>query len=218
MDNSKNEMRIEHDLLGELQVPVNAYYGIHTQRAINNFKISDGQVGHNHIMVKSLAYTKKACALANGEIGTIDSKIAELIVRACDEIINNDRCMDQFPSDIYQGGAGTSINMNANEVIANLALELMGEKKGSYHIIHPNDHVNKCQSTNDAYPTAFRIALYKHLTLFITALETLRGSFANKAHEFKDILKMGRTQLQDAVPMSLGQEFHAFKPIKKFSS
>lgn len=215
MKSTKTDMRIEHDLLGELEVPANAYYGIHTQRAINNFKISSGQVGHNHIMVKSLAYTKKACALANGEIGTIDSKIAELIARACDEIIINGRCMDQFPSDIYQGGAGTSINMNANEVIANLALEIMGEKKGSYHIIHPNDHVNKCQSTNDAYPTAFRIALYKHLTLLITALETLRGSFAQKAYEFKDVIKMGRTQLQDAVPMSLGQEFHAYSTLIK---
>lgn len=215
MSDSKIEMRIEHDLLGELEVPADAYYGIHTQRAINNFKISNSQIGHNHIMVQSLAYTKKACALANGEIGTIDSKIAELIARACDEIILKNRCMDQFPSDIYQGGAGTSVNMNANEVIANLALELMGEKKGNYHIIHPNDHVNKCQSTNDAYPTAFRIALYKHLTLLVTALETLRASFASKAVEFKDIIKMGRTQLQDAVPMSLGQEFHAYSTLIK---
>jgi aspartate ammonia-lyase len=214
--NQKNiETRIEHDLLGELEVPLNAYYGIHTQRAIINFKISNSQVGHNHLMVRSLAFTKKACALANGEIGTIDKKIAELIALACDEIILKNRCMDQFPSDIYQGGAGTSINMNANEVIANLALELMGEKKGSYHLIHPIDHVNKCQSTNDAYPTAFRIALYKHLTLLITALDELRTSFAHKAYEFKDVIKMGRTQLQDAVPMSLGQEFHAYSTLIK---
>ncbi|AUN99663.1 aspartate ammonia-lyase [Bacteriovorax stolpii] len=212
---SQKDVRIEHDLLGDLAVPADAYYGIHTQRAIENFKISDSQIGHNHIMVKSLAITKKACALANGEIGTIDAKVAEIIARACDEIIIHGRCMDQFPSDIYQGGAGTSVNMNANEVIANLALELLGEKKGSYHIIHPNDHVNKCQSTNDAYPTAFRIALYRHITLLIEALESLCSSFAHKAEEFKPILKMGRTQLQDAVPMSLGQEFNAYATLLK---
>lgn len=209
----KSNIRIEHDLLGQLEVPADAYYGIHTQRAIENFKISDSQIGHNQIMVKSLAITKKACALANKELGTIDPKIADYISMACDEIILKGRCLDQFPSDIYQGGAGTSVNMNANEVIANLALELMGEAKGSYHLIHPNDHVNKCQSTNDAYPTAFRIALYKHISLLIEALESLSLSFSKKAAEFKDILKMGRTQLQDAVPMSLGQEFHAYATL-----
>ena len=212
---TQTNVRVEHDLLGNLEIPADAYYGIHTQRAIENFKISTGKIGDNHIMVKALAYTKKACALANGELGTIDPKIAALIVRACDEIIIHNRCFDQFPSDIYQGGAGTSINMNANEVIANLALELMGEKKGSYHIIHPNDHVNKCQSTNDAYPTAFRIALYQQVSILTEALETLRESFSNKSVEFKDIIKMGRTQLQDAVPMSLGQEFHAFATLIK---
>ena len=210
---TKSNIRIEHDLLGKLEVPADAYYGIHTQRAIENFKISDSQIGHNQIMVKALAITKKACALANKELGTIDPKIADLISRACDEIIVKGRCLDQFPSDIYQGGAGTSVNMNANEVIANLALELMGHPKGSYHIIHPNDHVNKCQSTNDAYPTAFRIALYKHISLLIEALGSLGQSFSSKAIEFKDILKMGRTQLQDAVPMSLGQEFHAYATL-----
>lgn len=209
------ESRIEHDLLGNLEIPLEAYYGIHTQRAINNFKISTGIIGDNHTMVKALAYTKKACALANGELGTIDPKIAGLIAKACDEIIFNNRCFDQFPSDIYQGGAGTSVNMNANEVIANLALELMGEKKGSYHIIHPNDHVNKCQSTNDAYPTAFRIALYQQISNLTMALETLQKSFADKSIEFKNVIKMGRTQLQDAVPMSLGQEFHAFSTLIK---
>jgi aspartate ammonia-lyase len=213
--NTKLEMRAEHDLLGELKVPADAYYGIHTQRAIDNFQISDLKVGDNHLMVKALAITKKACALANGELGTIDPKIANLISRACDEIIFKNRCLDQFPSDAYQGGAGTSINMNANEVIANLALELLDEKKGNYKIIHPNDHVNKCQSTNDAYPTAFRIALYQHLTFLIEALETLRDAFTKKSLEFKDVLKMGRTQLQDAVPMSLGQEFHAYSTLIK---
>ena len=213
--NSNTQTRTEHDLLGTLQVPADAYYGIHTQRAIDNFKISHAQIGHNPIMVKALAITKKACALANGELGTIDPKIAEIIARACDEIIIKGRCLDQFPSDVYQGGAGTSVNMNANEVIANLALELLGEKKGNYSIVHPNDHVNKCQSTNDAYPTAFRIALYQHLTELITALESLNESFLAKSKEFESILKMGRTQLQDAVPMSLGQEFHAYSTLVK---
>lgn len=208
-----SNVRIEHDLLGKLAVPAEAYYGIHTQRAIHNFKISPHRISDNPTMVKSLAIIKKACALANKELGTIAPKIADTIVMACNEIIINNRCIDQFPSDIYQGGAGTSVNMNANEVIANLALELIGEAKGSYHIIHPNDHVNKCQSTNDAYPSAFRVALYDHLTMLLEALQVLRGSFLNKAHEFSDILKLGRTQLQDAVPMSLGQEFNAFATL-----
>lgn len=206
--NSKT--RTEKDLLGTLEIPANSYYGIHAQRAINNFKISNQTISDNPIMVKSLAITKKACALANKELKTIDPKIADYIVRACDEIINNNKCLDQFPSDIYQGGAGTSVNMNANEVIANIALELMGEEKGNYKVIHPNDHVNKCQSTNDAYPTAFRIALYKHVELLEKALQDLKVAFNKKGEEFKGVLKMGRTQLQDAVPMSLGQEFNAY--------
>ena len=205
--------RIEKDLLGTLEVPANAYYGIHTLRAINNFKISHNKISDNPIMVKSLAITKKACALANKELGTIDPEIADIIVKACDEIILKNRCIDQFPSDVFQGGAGTSVNMNANEVIANLALELMGEEKGNYKVIHPNDHVNKCQSTNDAYPTAFRIALYKHVELLLSALEDLSKAFFNTSVEFKDVLKMGRTQLQDAVPMSLGQEFKAYSTL-----
>ena len=213
--NTNNGFRTERDLLGNLDIPAYAYYGVHTQRAINNFEISDGKISDNTAMVKALAYTKKACALANGELGTIDPKIADLIARACDEIIIKNRCIDQFPIDIYQGGAGTSVNMNANEVIANLALELMGEKKGSYNIIHPNDHVNRCQSTNDAYPTAFRVALYQQVSTLTDALETLQESFSKKAIEFKDIIKMGRTQLQDAVPMSLGQEFHAYSTLIK---
>lgn len=205
-----SKMRTEKDLLGTLEIPADSYYGIHAQRAINNFKISNQTISDNPIMVKSLAITKKACALANKELKTIDPKIADYIVRACDEIINNNKCLDQFPSDIYQGGAGTSVNMNANEVIANIALELMGEEKGNYKVIHPNDHVNKCQSTNDAYPTAFRIALYKHVELLEKALQDLKIAFNKKGEEFKGVLKMGRTQLQDAVPMSLGQEFNAY--------
>ena len=209
------DFRFEHDLLGKKSVPSDAYYGIHTLRAIENFKISNAKISDNHIMVKALAKTKKACALANGEIGTLDKKIADIIARACDEIILNNKCLTQFPTDVFQGGAGTSVNMNANEVIANLALELLGHTKGSYDIIHPNDHVNKCQSTNDAYPTAFRVALYEHLLLLIDAVRSLDESFDKKAMEFRSVLKMGRTQLQDAVPMSLGQEFNAFSTLLK---
>lgn len=207
--------RIEKDLLGEMEIPKNAYYGIHTQRAINNFNISKITISDNPLFVKALAITKKACALANKELGTIDPIIADYIANACDEIILKDRCLDQFPSDIYQGGAGTSVNMNANEVIANLALELMGKEKGEYKFIHPNDHVNKCQSTNDAYPTAFRVAVFQNMQLLLTALNTLEKSFEKKAKEFDSILKLGRTQLQDAVPMSLGQEFRAFSTLIK---
>ncbi len=215
MSEEIKQYRIEHDLLGEKKVPASAYYGIHTLRAIENFHISHSKISHNILMVKALAKVKKACALANGELGTIDSKIAAIIVRACDEIIEKSRCLDQFPSDIYQGGAGTSVNMNANEVIANLALELMGEEKGNYKIVHPNDHVNKCQSTNDAYPTAFRVALIEHIIEIVVALENLKTAFEHKAVEFKSVLKMGRTQLQDAVPMSLGREFQAFATLLK---
>lgn len=210
-----HDFRTEHDLLGKKLIPVDAYYGIHTLRAIENFKISKNKISDNIIMVKALAKTKKACALANGEIGTLDKKTADIIARACDEIILNNKCLTQFPSDVFQGGAGTSVNMNANEVIANIALELLNLPKGTYEVVHPNDHVNKCQSTNDAYPTAFRVALYDHLLLFIKALEDLTASFEKKSIEFKKILKMGRTQLQDAVPMSLGQEFNAYATLIK---
>jgi len=207
--------RIEKDLLGEMKIPANAYYGIHTQRAIDNFKISHQKIQDNTIMVKAFAKVKKACAQANMELGTLNQFTAIAIANACDEIIFNNRALDQFPSDVYQGGAGTSVNMNANEVIANLALELLGHEKGKYDIIHPNDHVNKCQSTNDAYPTAFRVALFEHLQELITALYILKNSFEIKAADFKSVLKMGRTQLQDAVPMSLGQEFKAFATLIK---
>jgi len=215
MNEELNHFRIEHDLLGEKKIPAEAYYGVHTLRAMENFQISHSKISHNPLMVKALAKVKKACALANGELGTIDQKVAAAIVYACDEIIHNNRCLDQFPTDIYQGGAGTSVNMNANEVIANLALEHLGEPKGNYNVIHPNDHVNKCQSTNDAYPTAFRVALIEHVIEMVVVLENLKASFEYKAHEFRNILKMGRTQLQDAVPMSLGREFQAFATLLK---
>lgn len=209
------DYRIEHDLLGEKKIPTNAYYGIHTLRAMENFHISKQTISENPTFIKALAITKKASALANKQIGVIDSKIADLIISACDMIIEKNKCLDQFPTDIYQGGAGTSVNMNANEVIANIALEIAGHNKGDYFYIHPNDHVNKCQSTNDAYPTAFRIALFYEIIELVKVLEILKQSFLKKSIEFSQILKMGRTQLQDAVPMSLGQEFHAFATLIK---
>lgn len=207
--------RKEHDLLGELSVPADAYYGIHTVRAVHNFQISGQKISDFPIFVKALAKTKKACAMANTELGTLPTEIANAIIVACDEIIVHDRCLDQFPSDVFQGGAGTSINMNINEVVANLALEILGEKKGTYSRVHPNDHVNKCQSTNDAYPTAFRVALYEEIALTQLELIKMAKAFEDKGEEFKDVLKMGRTQLQDAVPMTLGQEFKAFATLLK---
>lgn len=214
-----SQYRIEKDLLGEKQVPANAYYGIHTVRAMENFQISGTTIGQDKLFVRALALVKKATALANGELGTIPADVSKSIVAACDEILKDPmKWSSQFPSDIFQGGAGTSVNMNANEVIANIALELRQLPKGDYKVIHPNDHVNKCQSTNDAYPTAFRVALYEHLTQIIIAVDILAKSFESKASEFSKVLKMGRTQLQDAVPMSLGQEFHAFATLLKEDS
>lgn len=208
--------RVEKDLLGEKSVPAEAYYGIHTVRALENFPISGRTIGESAIFVRSLALVKKASALANAEVGTLSQDIATSIVEACDLILENPgKWASQFPSDIFQGGAGTSVNMNANEVIANIALEKKGLAKGSYTIVNPNDHVNKCQSTNDAYPTAFRLALYEYLDQAIEVLSHLASSFAKKGQEFSHVLKMGRTQLQDAVPMSLGQEFNAFATLLK---
>lgn len=213
------KFRTEKDLLGEMQVPADAYYGIHTLRAVNNFKISGKTIGEDALFIRGLALTKKATALANGELGTIPTDVSKSIVEACDEILKNPKAWtSQFPSDVFQGGAGTSVNMNANEVIANIALEKRGLKKGDYKVIHPNDHVNKCQSTNDAYPTAFRVALYEHLGEIVKAVEVLAQAFEKKGHEFAKVLKMGRTQLQDAVPMSLGQEFNAFATLLKEDS
>ncbi len=202
--------RIEEDLLGQRQVPLEAYWGIHTLRAQENFQISKEKVADLPTFVRGMVTVKKASALANKELGVIDPQIADAIVWACDQVLENRRCMDQFPIDVFQGGAGTSINMNTNEVIANLALEHMGYAKGRYDIINPNDHVNKSQSTNDAYPTGFRLGLFHKVDQLEAELSLLIGAFNAKGDEFADILKMGRTQLQDAVPMSLGQEFHAF--------
>lgn len=209
------QFRIEEDLLGELQVPADAYYGIHTVRAVQNFNISNNTISDIPEFIRGMVYTKKAAALANMELGVLDDDIGKYIVKACDEILTTGKCMDQFPSDVYQGGAGTSINMNTNEVVANLALELMGHEKGQYDIINPNDHVNRSQSTNCAYPTGFRIGLYNSILKMMTHIERLRVVFERKGNNFMNILKMGRTQLQDAVPMTVGQEFHAFSTSLK---
>jgi len=153
--------RTEEDLLGTREVPKDAYWGIHTLRAIENYQISGRTINEAPELIRAFAQVKKACALANMQLKAMKPAKAEAIIAACDEIVENGRCMDQFPVDQFQGGAGTSVNMNANEVIANLALEILGEEKGRYDIINPNDHVNRSQSTNDAYPTAFRIALWR---------------------------------------------------------
>ncbi|HFC8542159.1 aspartate ammonia-lyase [Neisseria weaveri] len=202
--------RIEHDLLGEREIPADAYWGIHTLRAVENFNISQQTISDIPEFVRGMVMVKKATARTNGELGVIPAKIARAIEAACDEVLLNNRCLDQFPSDVYQGGAGTSVNMNTNEVIANLALELLGHEKGRYDIINPMDHVNASQSTNDAYPTGFRLAVYNSLAATLEKIGRLKKSFEQKAEEFADILKMGRTQLQDAVPMTLGQEFSAY--------
>ena len=207
---SKNT-RKEVDLLGEMEIDNIYYYGIHTQRAIDNFKISKFKIGDFPIFIKGLVLTKKACAFANREIGTIPVDKANMIIHSCDEILSNmDNYLSQFPTDAIQGGAGTSVNMNVNEVIANVALEMNGHPKGSYHILNPNDHVNKSQSTNDAYPTGFRVAIYFYVNQLLEQLNVLTLCLDNKGDEFRKVLKMGRTQLQDAVPMSLGDEFGAW--------
>jgi aspartate ammonia-lyase len=201
--------RIEHDLLGEREVPTEAYYGVHTLRALENFHISGIPLSTYPNMVRALACVKQACALANRELGLLDEARADAIVRACEEVRAGE-LHEHFAVDIIQGGAGTSTNMNANEVIANRALELLGHKRGEYKFLHPLEQVNLSQSTNDVYPTAIKVALRFEIDALIEAMEVLRLSFAEKAAEFKDILKMGRTQLQDAVPMTLGQEFSAY--------
>ena len=203
------KFRTESDLLGELQVPADAYYGVQTQRALNNYKISTARMSDYPEYVIAMAYVKMAAAEANARLGVMDRKIGDAIVAACKEIVSG-KLHDQFPVDMMQGGAGTSVNMNANEVIANRALELMGHQKGEYQYCSPNDHVNCAQSTNDAYPSAFRYCFYRMNKHVEKALQDLIDAFRAKGEEFKDIIKMGRTQLQDAVPMTSGQEFNAF--------
>ena len=202
--------RTETDLLGPREVPLDVYWGIHTLRAVENFRISGSTVGQEPAFVRGMVQVKKASALANRDLGTLSPQVADAIVWACDQILDQGRCMDQFPVDQFQGGAGTSVNMNTNEVVANLALEHMGYAKGRYDIVNPNDHVNKSQSTNDAYPTGFRLGLYQAINGVEVELCDLVDAIVRKGRDFSGVLKMGRTQLQDAVPMSLGQEFKAF--------
>jgi aspartate ammonia-lyase len=205
----ESEARAEHDLLGEDQIPNSAYWGIHTKRAVENFPITGVPVGHFPELVQALAMVKKAAARANRKLGFLPKDKAAVIEQACDAIIAG-KHVDQFVVDAIQGGAGTSTNMNANEVIANVALEMMGRDKGDYDALHPNNDVNMSQSTNDAYPTAVRLAILLANPRLVKALDELSYALKEKAVEFGDVLKMGRTQLQDAVPMTLGQEFDAF--------
>ncbi len=201
--------RSEHDLLGDREVPHECYYGVQTLRAIENFNISGVPLNFYPDLIVGLAQVKKGAAIANHKLGLLDDKVKDSICKACDEIINNS-FHGHFAVDMIQGGAGTSTNMNANEVIANRALEIMGYEKGDYHHCHPNNHVNLSQSTNDAYPTAVKIALIRANKKLVEVLSDLIESFRVKSEEFKDVIKMGRTQLQDAVPMTLGQSFDAY--------
>jgi aspartate ammonia-lyase len=201
--------RIEHDLLGERELPEQAYYGVQTLRAVENFAISGITLSEFDDLIAALAYVKKAAALTNGELGVLSADKATAIAAACDEVVAG-RLRDQFVVDMFQGGAGTSTNMNANEVIANRALEIMGYRRGEYQYLHPNDDVNCSQSTNDAYPTAIKIGVYLSMQRALSAMGELKAALEDKAVEFVDVIKMGRTQLQDAVPMTLGQEFAAY--------
>ncbi len=203
------KFRIESDLLGDLQVPADAYYGVQTQRAIDNFYISGSKMSDFPEFVKAIAYVKLAAAQTNHELGLLNDTLLNAITQACNELIEG-KMHDQFPVDMIQGGAGTSVNMNANEVIANRALEIMGYERADYQHCSPNDHINLSQSTNDAYPTTLKLAVIRMNQTLIERLSLLVDSFRRKGIEFADVIKMGRTQLQDAVPMTLGQEFEAF--------
>jgi len=203
------DVRREHDSLGERDVPNHAYYGVQTIRAMENFHFSGIRLGQYESFVRALACVKKAAALANAELGALDPKIADGIAKACDEILAG-KLHEQFTVDMIQGGAGTSTNMNANEVIANRALELLGHRKGEYQFCHPNDHVNCSQSTNDAYPTAIKLGVWFTLRDTLSGLRELRLALEAKAAQFSEVIKMGRTENQDAVPMTLGQEFGAY--------
>ncbi|MHB9094802.1 MAG: lyase family protein, partial [Eubacteriales bacterium] len=205
-------MRTEHDDLGEKSVPGHAYYGIHTVRALENFQVSQTKISDIPFYIRAIGIVKKAAAKANMDLGILESNIGKAILAACDEVISG-KLNDQFPSDVFQGGGGTSTNMNVNEVIANKALETLGLPKGSYEIIHPNNHINMCQSTNDVIPTAVALTTYWNLLELENAMESIRIVLARKAVEFTDIIKLGRTCLQDAVPLTLGQEFGGYKEL-----
>ena len=202
-------VRIEHDLLGDRAVPADAYYGVHTLRALENFAITGTAISIYPDLVIALACVKQAAAIANSELALLDEKHAVAIRLACEEI-REGKLQLAFVVDVIQRGAGTSSNMNANEVICNRALEILGHRKGEYQFLHPLDHVNMSQSTNDVYPTAIKVALHLGIRRLLAAMRSLRGAFESKAMEFDSVLKVGRTQLQDAVPMTLGQEFSTY--------
>jgi len=201
--------RREHDLLGERDVPADALYGVQTLRAMENFAISGVELNEFPTLLAGLASVKEAAALANRDLGLLSPQIADAIITAAREIRAGEH-HEHFRVDMIQGGAGTSTNMNANEVIANRALEILGKRRGDYEVVHPNNHVNLSQSTNDVYPTAVKLALHSSISNLQTAMGALAGAFLVKGEEFAPFIKMGRTQLQDAVPMTLGQEFSAF--------
>ena len=200
-------MRKEHDFIGELEVPDEVYYGVQTMRAIDNFHITGQTIDHD--FVQSIAKVKKAAALANMATGRLDKKIGNALVQAADEIIGG-QLLDQFPVDPIQGGAGTSINMNMNEVLCNRALEILGEARGRYDIVSPNNHANMAQSTNDSFPTSIKVCLNHKAGKLTAALDRLATELEKKSVEYKDVLKMGRTHLQDAVPITLGQEMGSY--------
>jgi aspartate ammonia-lyase len=206
------KMRKEHDSLGELELPNDVYYGVQTQRAMDNFPVSALTLKNFPNLINALAYIKKAAALANHDLGVLSQKKMKVIVEACDEILTG-KLHDQFVVGMIQGGAGTSTNMNANEVIANRALQSMGHQKGEYQYLHPNDNVNRSQSTNGVYPTAIKLAVLISLKDTLPVMDELQVALEAKAAEFKDVIKMGRTHLQDAVPMTMGQEFAAYAVI-----
>ena len=200
------DFRIESDSIGKKQVPAHAYYGVQTLRAYENFRISDTKTHPE--LIRAMVEIKKAAAITNGRAGVIDKRIADAMVEACDDILSG-KYLDNFIIDAIQGGAGTSLNMNANEVVCNRAIEILGGKKGDYSIVHPNDHANCGQSTNDTYPSAGKIATIRLLSKAIEALELFYKTLKEKAEQFGDIIKMGRTEMQDAVPISFGQSFNA---------
>lgn len=207
-----NQYRVEEDLIGKKEVPASAYYGIQSIRAHENFNITGYTIDSN--LIEAIAYVKKAAALANMEVGSLPSDIGQAIAKAADEIIAG-KWHEEFIVDPIQGGAGTSTNMNANEVIANRALEILEKEKGEYDIIHPNTHVNMAQSTNDAFPTAIHIATYRLIEQLEKTMKKLLSTFETKGAEFDEVIKMGRTHLQDAVPIRLGQEFSAYASVLK---
>lgn len=201
--------RKEHDFIGELEISDDVYYGVQTFRALENFHMTGRRIKDYPFFVKAFAQIKKAAALANKEVGVLEAKKADAIAKAADRVIAGE-FLDQFVVDMVQGGAGTSTNMNANEVITNVALEMMGHKKGEYKYLHPNDNTNLGQSTNDTYPSSIKVATYAKMTDLLKAMEVLKKELEAKAEEYKDMIKMGRTELEDAVPTTLGNSFNAF--------